>query len=415
MAQGVHLDAARIFELQEILAGNSFQEGARIARERGFGQRAISQHRQKLLEAGFASITKQPPPQARTAIQSVDFWRGKANRLEKELASSEHLIAELNGLHDIERSVPDWLVPTPDGRHERIVPVLLSSDFHVGEVIFPDQLDGINAYDVPTFRKRYQQLIDATSEIGKSWIGHRSCPGIVYVRGGDTISGDIHAELRETNALTAHQQLIEAVEQESAGIRHLADTFGAVFVPSIPGNHGRITIKPVAKQYAATNYDTVIAEMLRREFRDDDRVSFLTPASGDALFPILGWQFLFTHGDRMGSRGGQGFIGPMATIIRGLRKLRDEQSRIGRPIDYVGHGHFHTTGNPYETDFANGSLCGFNEFAHSIRAAPEPPQQWLFAVHGRWGVRERLPVKLAPPKKMDRPVVRVPAGMGEHL
>lgn len=200
------------------------------------------------------------------------------------------------------------------------------------------------------------------------------------------------------------------VEEESAGIEALRDAYGRVHVASVPGNHGRTTIKPTQKLYADTNYDTMIAKMLADRFRGDERVTFQTSVSGDVVIPILGWQIMLTHGDRIGSRGGQGFIGPVATIVRGLKKVRDQQAEMGRPVDVIVHGHFHTTANPGR-DLSNGSMIGYNEYAHGLRARPEVPQQWLFLIHERWGLRERCPVQLEDPKPVPLPRVRVPAVM----
>ena len=62
--------------------------------------------------------------------------------------------------------------------------------------------------------------------------------------------------------------------------------------------------------------------------------------------------------------------------------------------DIVLTAHYHTSGNPGKT-LANGSVIGFNEFAQSILAAPEPPQQWLALVSEKWCLRERAEIRLA--------------------
>jgi predicted phosphodiesterase len=224
---------------------------------------------------------------------------------------------------------------------------------------------------------------------GKEW----TYPGIVYARGGDTISGGIHEELAETEDLSPIEAVEVAFEEESAGIAKLADAFGRVFVPDCGGgNHDRITKKPRSKK-AHANFDRLINYMLRRQFQNDPRVTFQNTLSMDVLFTIYGRNILLTHGDRIGSRGGQGFIGPAATILRGAQKVIMEQSALGRHIDMVMMGHFHT---PMYLGWVmvNGSLPGYSEFAKMNRMRPFPPQQMLSFWHPDRGCVDLKPMIL---------------------
>jgi hypothetical protein len=106
-------------------------------------------------------------------------------------------------------------------------------------------------------------------------------------------------------------------------------------VYSVPGNHGRMTIKPQSKGRSAGSLDLLamdFAEATTRGARLKD-VTFYKAISPDCYFSTYGWHWLLTHGDAMGGRGGgTGFIGPMATIIKGHRKLVDTSWRSARPV-----------------------------------------------------------------------------------
>jgi hypothetical protein len=259
-------------------------------------------------------------------------------------------------------------------------------------------MDGMNEFNLQVARERYELLVTKAIEICRHHVGAPHAKTIIYLRGGDMVSGDIHQELRETNSAMSVGQVVDLVENEAAGIAALRSAFEQVIVISVPGNHGRTTVKPMSKGYAETNYDTLSAWMLEREFKSDPAVKFYTPASGDAIFDVYGWKFCLTHGDRLGSRGGQGFIGPAATIARGMKKNLDYWARQGIHLDYQLVGHFHTS-LELELGFANGSLPGISEYARDFRATPSRASQWLLFVHPAQGVASRWPIYLSAPVK----------------
>ena len=311
---------------------------------------------------------------------------------------------EVNATDDLRHSVfnlaaqridpPAWtFAPPKKGDSVPGIPVLFGSDFQWGEVIKANELDGINAFNNKIAGERYRRLIERTIDLCFGHMVNPKYPGIIYLRGGDMISGDIHQELRETNDLQSIPACIDLIEHEAAGIKALADKFGKVWIISVPGNHGRTTIKPHAKKYVETNYDYLIATMLEREFRGDARIEFMTPMSGDARFKVYDWHFVLTHGDRIGSSGGQGFIGPAATITRGMKKLVDYYAGLRLHVDWCLVGHFHTA-MELEYGFSNGSLPGYSEYAKTFRARPQSPTQWLFFVHPKNGVTARWKILL---------------------
>jgi len=165
------------------------------------------------------------------------------------------------------------------------------------------------------------------------------------------------------------------------------------------------TKKPTAKLYAALNYDTMIASQVARHFAADERVSFDVADGPDAVVPAYGRNILVSHGDKIGTGGGQGFAGPELPMLRGSHKVRAQYSSVGVPIDLILGGHFHTSANLRGALF-NGAVVGYSEFAAQIRAPMDAPKQWVAMYRGRWGLSERLDVRLEEPAK---PRVRVPA------
>lgn len=293
-------------------------------------------------------------------------------------------------------SPAEWTLPTHTSKKREHMPYLLTSDAQLGEVVNAEETETGYGYSTEIYRQRHRKLIDTTIYLssqhgGQAW----TYPGIIYARGGDTLSGGIHDELRETDDLTPIEACKVAFEEESAGILKLAEHFGRVDVktPGAAGNHDRDTLKPRSKKAEAHSYDSLISYMLRNHFRNDKRVTFQTSKSFDLRFPIYDLNVLLTHGDRMGSKGGTGFIGPLATIMRGAQKVMMEQAALGFTIHRIDHGHFHTSAY-LRWILSNGSYPGYSEFAKGFRMRPEPPIQMLLYHHPKHGVVDVKPINL---------------------
>ncbi len=94
-----------------------------------------------------------------------------------------------------------------------------------------------------------------------------------------------------------------------------------------------------------------------------------------------------THGDRIGSRGGTGFIGCSATIARGQQKTRQAYAQMGCPVDNLLIGHFHTP-IVLEHTIANGNMVGYSQYARDLRLEPDYPSQTLFYVDDVYGIND---------------------------
>jgi len=362
-------------------------------------------HRYEQAALRFPKLAEKLAPAPKTIVEHAiehreraDSRAGQAKLKDalKQLAEMHQRIKDLEWAAKASLAPAEWSLPSHPRRKREHMPYLLTSDFQIGEVIRKEETEAGYGYDSGIFCSRYRRMIDTTiylsfEHAGSLW----KYPGIIYVRGGDTISGGIHDELRETDDLTPIEAVELAFEEESAGIYKLADAFGRVEVkaPGAAGNHDRTTFKPGTKNTSAHSYDRLIGYMLRRHFNTDKRVSFQVSESYDVRFPIYGRNILVTHGDRIGTRGGQGFIGPAATILRGAQKVIAEQAALGNHVDEVHMGHHHY---PLHLDWVtcNGCLPGYSEYAKAFRMRPSPPTQYLMYHHHKLGVVDIKPIVL---------------------
>jgi hypothetical protein len=346
------------------------------------------------------------PQVQRTLAEEVQHTRNKEaeratlarlKEATRKIAELEDKIKGLEYASNITTSPSQWTLDTrqPKGKSPHI-PLLFFSDAQAGEIIRADETDAPWDFNSDIFRQRYRKMIGVTVDLMTNHAGSRwSYPGIVYARGGDNISGGLHEDLRELGEdVTVTQQCDLVYEEEAAGIRILADVFGRVDVKSVPGNHDRTTKMPPTKLAWARSFDHLVHKMLANEFKNDKRVVFQTSKSPDIRFPIFDKRFLMSHGDKMGSGGGMGFVGPGAVLLRGWQKLRLEQSRLGYHVDVVMTGHVHY---PMVTlnNIGNGSFTGTSEFGKRFRMEPQPPMQYLTVHHHKHGMVDVRPIYLA--------------------
>lgn len=268
---------------------------------------------------------------------------------------------------------------------ERTV-ILHLSDWHCGEVVDLEEMEGVNKFNVQIFRNRVNRLIKSVKDLlTVHWKG-KPAERLVIIFGGDMITGEIHNELAKTNDKLSAPAIRECCERLAGLLKELSG-IAPIDVYSIPGNHGRLTMKPESKGMAVNSYDTLISHLVEMSISGAGikNVRFFYPKSGDAVFKVYHLTFVAAHGDRIGSRGGTGFIGPIATIMRGVTKVRSYYAAQNVLVDYVLVGHFHTT-SKLPRGFSNGSLIGPSEYSRDLRADPEQSKQNMIVVHSERGV-----------------------------
>lgn len=317
---------------------------------------------------------------------------------QREQDTAESIRKAIWGLSARTPDPPKWLAAPHTKANARGVPMTVWSDWHYGEVVSPNEVGGVNEFNAEIAKTRINTLVEKIIELSFHHMGDatKDYPGIIVCLGGDLITGDIHEELLATNDRTVQQQINDLTDLLIAAIGRLADVFGRVFVPAVPGNHGRSTRRPRMKGRVYTSHEWNIYCNLERYFRHDKRVSFLIPGEADAYFTVYGHRFLLTHGDSLGVKGGDGIIGAIGPIMRGTLKVGRSEAAVGRDIDTVIMGHWHT---PLWLPGAivNGTLKGYDEYARlEIRAPYSPASQMLWFVHPKTGLTAKWEVYLEP-------------------
>ena len=275
-----------------------------------------------------------------------------------------------------------------------VMPCLHLTDLHVGAVQDPNEIEGFNAYSPEISERR---LTDLTSRWLK-WTDYQrkayTINDAAIIITGDLISGDIHEELRNTNAYPSPVQVVEAARMASALIAQIAPYFHSVAVHFVSeDNHARLTKKPQAKEAGMNSLNYLVGKMIEAYVGELENVRMNIYPMLEKVIAVNERLYLITHGHTI-----KGWMGvPWYGVERKVSK--EAQSRLHLIMQEVERakeigfhkyvfGHFHT---PIDTPLysCGASLQGTDAYDHQAGRYANPGQSaWL--VHPRNGEFNRI-------------------------
>ena len=315
------------------------------------------------------------------SAREIQKLNERVDKLTRTIESSEQILAQ--DLHP-----PTWLAPAKPKKSSATLVVMLS-DTHFDEVVVPEEVDFLNAYNRTIATMRLQKWTENIIKVSRHYLSGVTYDGVFLILGGDIFSGDIHEELHDTNADTMLGSLLYWSEQLTASIGLLAEEFGKVHITSVVGNHGRTTRKPRMKLRVKTNYDWLVTKMIERYFEKDKRVTFQIPEGADSLVSIYGYGQLITHGDQASGGGGIGGIWP--PIMRLKARKAQRYLATGSNFQTMWCGHWHQLVQTPSL-IINGSLKGVDEYAFINNFSFEQPQQALAVITPERGITIQAPI-----------------------
>ncbi len=273
-----------------------------------------------------------------------------------------------------------------DSTHSAIA-LIQWSDWHVAEVVQKSKTNGRNAFNPEICKQRVNQLVENTLALIDLNRSHVRIEEMVLVLGGDFITGYLHEELAQTNAMGVTQEVNFAREllEGSVGTLLASADMKKIRVVCLRGNHGRTSRKIQFKNDYETSYESLLYWTLRDRLSGDG-VEWIVPET-DVSYTTLtkGSDLRCIHGHQVKYQGGIGGIAvPLTRWI-----VRQDQTR---KAVMTMLGHFHTF-NPASSHAICGCLKGWDEFAQSHGFTFEPPSQ-LFMLFDckRQHVTARYPI-----------------------
>jgi len=261
---------------------------------------------------------------------------------------------------------PPATEPDPEAHHRQ---VLLLSDFHGGEVVDRDGVNGLNSYGWEIQEERVDQLIHGVLSHQKR---SPALSGLDVLFLGDMNSGSNHEELTVTNEYNAAEQGVRMGYLLGGILERLAPHVPNVRAGGVVGNHPRLPSKPAAKE-VFNNFDWVSYTIAReRALSIPNLYGFEIPRGPALLWRVAGRLCYVWHGD--GIRSSMPGV-PWGGVMRRVNAI---QASYPERVDHFFYGHFHQAAIVQGGRIiGNGSLKGPDEWSIKSFGQADPPTQLL--------------------------------------
>jgi hypothetical protein len=286
---------------------------------------------------------------------------------------------------------PTRVLPPQVGRGSITEDAILTwADWHGGEVIDFDVMQGFNSYSPAIMCRRAQYTVDRTLKLLFDCHTGTTFEALHVFDLGDSITGDLLDDNKATNALPVFESMRLVAQVKAVALTELSQYIPVTYT-SIPGNHGRRSAKMPWKQPTETA-DWLIGEMIGDLTSTNDRVTVVVPKAWTAVVEVRGHFHSLNHG-YSAARGGYGGI-PWYAFQRADGKLTALESSHGRRVHYRWYGHIHQSADLPKMDgvgkqFIVGSLKGGDEYALNELGSYSDPVQNLVGCHEDVGVSWR--------------------------
>jgi len=335
-------------------------------------------------EAAFAAAVE-----AETARQ-VRRFRAELEGRATEIKELRKQLDFVQSIDSAKLSAPTWTSPAPASSRSGIVTLLLT-DTHFEENVKPEQIDHLNAYDRRIAELRLKRWTEKVIELARDYVKGIDYSGAVLMLGGDIFSGNIHAELKESNTGTLFEGIVHWLEPLESAFTLLKKEFGNLHIACVVGNHGRMTHKPIAKNRAQDNIEWLMYRILERDLRESG-ITFQVSDAADALVQVYDTRYLLTHGDQF--KGGSGISGMMAPLMLGQHRKTRRQMAADKPYDWLVMGHMHQYWHG-KNIIVGGTLKGYDEYAYVSNFEWEPPVQAFWITDPEHGPTIAAPVHVS--------------------
>lgn len=319
--------------------------------------------------------------QVRKLTGAVRQWRARCQQLEVEVELAERRLEFVDAIKNQQR---DRIIERTSSSGAGVA-MLVLSDWHCGERVDADQVQGLNSYSPEIFQRRAKSMWQHAA-LMLDWARQLApIKQLVVWALGDFITGYIHEELRKSNYMSPNEETLAFQDEINSGLKFLKREAGMKSITVITkcGNHGRTTEKNQFKDEHRNSFEWLAYRNMERWFQIPG-VSWRVEPGYHAYHTVNGRDYRGHHGHAIRYKGGVGGI----YVPISQKLMRWDRTRPAYR-DVMGHLHQYT---PMTSCVVNGSLIGYSEYSIVNGFSYEPPSQTLIVDSEKRGgiVTERV-------------------------
>ncbi len=305
--------------------------------------------------------------------------------LKQALKEIERLEVEIEAYQTLEAATSTTVIqPRKGSNTSEAVAVAVATDWHIGELIRPETVGGLNTFNAEIGRRRAQTFFQRIVSLTEKERKNAAISELVLFLGGDFIDGSLHQDSLQSQDISGPAaQGVFAQDLIESGLNFLLNhgKYKQITVVCHDGNHGRVTDKMQWASRSGNSLEWFMYKNIAKRFPS------LNWHVGESLFTdirILGHLTRFHHGDTI-SFGG--INGPFTYLNRALSFWNQSHGQARYTVQ--GHLHQHM---PMHYWLVNGSLAGYNAYAVSLKGLYQPPIQAFFLMDKKRGPTVQIPI-----------------------
>ena len=259
--------------------------------------------------------------------------------------------------------------PKPSSKHESVA-FAIASDWHVGENVKPETVNGSNEYTMKIAKARAEAFFRNTLKLVTKEQQDSTIDTLVLALLGDFISGNIHEELLESCEVPPVEEAVFAQNLLATGIEYLlANSKLNLIIPTSCGNHSRITNQVHVSTEQGNSLEWMIYCNLANYFKNNKRVTFILTKSYFTWLSVYSFDIRFHHGHAMKFGGGVG--GLTIPVLKAIGRYDLQRKAY---LDVFGHVHTPLDGGKF---VSNGCLIGDTPYGSRLGYTGRPQQQFF--------------------------------------
>lgn len=255
---------------------------------------------------------------------------------------------------------------------------LVLSDIHTGKKNYFPNEEGTSTltYSPEIMWREATRLVGSVSDINQLLSSSYDIKRLNIFALGDLIDNDLIIQgQRFFVDAGAGAQLMTGVSLMTSLINEFLKMFDEIDVVVIGGNHGRINARARDMTPFYNNFDWLLGEILKIQFKDEKRVQITCPESWFIVKTIMGWRYMLHHGNTVWSWMGLPYYGI-------TRKSTTRRGEIGYDLECLGHWHQRIDVPIGSSVMAivNGCWIENDDFAWRQYGVLTKPQQYYFGI-----------------------------------